>query len=216
MLGPLWPTAVGASRHLPWEALPEDAAFDEDDEQEPDASDARGASSDDPTFPSPERRKWIHPAELGRVMRSLTPAGRPPVTPAEAARRGAITAVAMLFVCIGVLLLFANPPKGTAPEPRRIEHEAWLGVVCEERTVAAPEHGPTVREVLPASPAARSFEVGDVIDTVDGVEVGTPVGLRRAIEAHRPGAIVVVRFWRHGALETVSVTLSVTTVNPGP
>ena len=85
-----------------------------------------------------------------------------------------------------------------------VEH-AYLGVSVTE---ADGSTGVEVAEVRSDSPAeAAGLEVGDVVVSVDGDEVGTPAELQAAIDDHDPGESVPLGIVRDGDSRDVTVRL---------
>ena len=177
-----------------------------------DGDDDLSGSSDDDAPPGgwipPEKRRWIHPAELNRVLRALRPATRGPVTPQEQARRGAITVVAMVCVGLGLVLLMTPPPK-EHPVALTASTQAvgWLGVRGADGPLTASLGGPVVEQVLRHSPAAAVLRHGDIILDVNATRTWTMTQLRSAIRQLHPGAAVELVVERDGQRQQVAVTL---------
>jgi putative serine protease PepD len=80
---------------------------------------------------------------------------------------------------------------------------AYLGVSLDATAPSA-----RIAEVRPATPAARAhLRAGDVVTAVDGRSVGTGDDLTRAIDSHRPGDTVTLKYERGGKEHTVDVKL---------
>ena len=65
--------------------------------------------------------------------------------------------------------------------------------------------GVIVAEVLASGPAAGLIEPGDIILTLDGAPVASPVAYYRQVGA-RLGEPIAITLWRRGAMRTVTVT----------
>jgi hypothetical protein len=65
-----------------------------------------------------------------------------------------------------------------------------------------------VGRVLPESPAARAgLEVGDIITSVDGAPVSSPMALARPIREAEDGATVTLEVWRDGKVQTLAAAI---------
>lgn len=118
---------------------------------------------------------------------------------------------------------FSIPIDRVASIAGRIEHGASSSTIeigsrgimgiGVENAKGPKHHGALVVTVVAGSPAAKAgFVAGDVVLRVNGVRVGSAIGLTRAMAHYRPGARVLVRYTtRTGALRSVSLVLV-----PGP
>jgi putative serine protease PepD len=85
----------------------------------------------------------------------------------------------------------------------KVEH-AYLGVSLDSNASAA-----RIAEVRPGTPAASAgLRAGDVALALDGTRVSTSDELSRAVDAHKPGDKVTLRYRRDGKEHTVEVTLA--------
>lgn len=68
--------------------------------------------------------------------------------------------------------------------------------------------GILVQDVTDGGPAQKAgVRAGDIIETMDGKDVGTISAFRSAVAAHSPGASLELRVWRNGSTRKMSVTL---------
>jgi PDZ domain-containing protein len=82
-------------------------------------------------------------------------------------------------------------------------------------TVRATPRGALVEAVATDAPAARELNSGDVIVGARGRTIRTPEQLRRSFDGVRPGADVVLRIRRSGAVKTVTVRTVASPSEPG-
>jgi S1-C subfamily serine protease len=96
------------------------------------------------------------------------------------------------------------------------EKRAWLGVTLGPVTPSAafefglPEdlEGALILAVVPDSPAAEAgLDVGDVVLSVDGDEVGDSDGLIDLLRRSDPGEVVELEVFRGGETDTIEVEL---------
>jgi putative serine protease PepD len=106
---------------------------------------------------------------------------------------------------------FAIPSSTTKSIVRQLidtgkaEH-AFLGIGLDDAARSA--GGAAVTQVRAGTPAKRAeLRVGDVITTLDGKTISSADELRAAINAHRPGDRVSLRYLRDGESHTVQVKL---------
>jgi putative serine protease PepD len=84
----------------------------------------------------------------------------------------------------------------------KVEH-AYLGISIDSTSPTA-----KVAEVKPSTPAANAgLKAGDVITTVDGTTIGSGDDLTRAIDSHKPGDTVTLKYRRGGSEHTVELKL---------
>lgn len=75
-------------------------------------------------------------------------------------------------------------------------------------------HGLVVTSVDPAGPAAGRIAAGDIVLSVNGHDASDARAMARLVAATPPGQSLEVRLLRHGAEQTVSVTVSAEQVDP--
>jgi putative serine protease PepD len=84
----------------------------------------------------------------------------------------------------------------------KVEH-AYLGISIDSTAPTA-----RVAEVKPSTPAAKAgLKAGDVIVAVDDTSIAAGDDLTRAIDAHKPGDTVTLKYRRGGSEHSVDVTL---------
>ena len=71
--------------------------------------------------------------------------------------------------------------------------------------VLAQRNGAEIAEIVAATPAVGKLEPGDVIVSVDGRRIRTPLDLRRLIRRHRPGETVRLGVRNANGLRTVTL-----------
>jgi hypothetical protein len=99
----------------------------------------------------------------------------------------------------------AGQPPPAAGEARSAGYGAWLGSVPDFTPV---ERGVKLSGVTPGSPAAAAgLRAGDVIVGIGTFDVADLQRMTNALQAHKPGDIVEVRFLRAGAAQSTKVTL---------
>ncbi len=93
----------------------------------------------------------------------------------------------------------------------------WLGVEVQrvpwvELRSGGPAPGALVSEVFSGTPAERSgIATGDIIRKVDGLAIGGPRDLARAVRAHWPGESVTVELSRADEVRAVTTNLAAIT-----
>jgi putative serine protease PepD len=81
---------------------------------------------------------------------------------------------------------------------------AYLGVSIDATASTA-----RIAEVKPATPAAKAgLKAGDVVTAVDGTSIASGDDLTRAIDSHKPGDTITVKYSRGGSEHSVDVTLA--------
>jgi putative serine protease PepD len=81
---------------------------------------------------------------------------------------------------------------------------AYLGVLLNEASSSA-----QVQSVRAGTPAAKAgLKSGDVVTEVDGTSISSGDDLTRAIDAHKPGDTVTVKYRRGGSEHTVDLKLA--------
>jgi putative serine protease PepD len=81
---------------------------------------------------------------------------------------------------------------------------AYLGVSIDATASTA-----RVAAVKPATPAARAgLKAGDVVTEVDGQSIASGDDLTRAIDSHKPGDSITLKYRRGGSEHTVDVKLA--------
>jgi putative serine protease PepD len=85
----------------------------------------------------------------------------------------------------------------------KAEH-AYLGISIDSTSPNA-----RIAEVKPSTPAAKAgLKAGDVITTVDGTTIASGDDLTRAIDSHKPGDTVTLKYRRGGSEHSVELTLA--------
>jgi len=90
----------------------------------------------------------------------------------------------------------------------------WLGINCQILTPALARHfsakgirGLLVTEIAPGSPAAKSHLMpGDILTTLAGIPVSSPVDLQAALNQYLPGDTVSLSIYRNGRNITLPLT----------
>jgi putative serine protease PepD len=84
----------------------------------------------------------------------------------------------------------------------KAEH-AYLGISIDSTSPTA-----KIAEVKPSTPAATAgLKAGDVITAVDGTTIASGDDLTRAIDSHKPGDTVTLKYRRGGSEHSVELTL---------
>ena len=84
----------------------------------------------------------------------------------------------------------------------KAEH-AYLGISIDANATRA-----RIAEVRPSTPAQRAgLKAGDVVTAVDGNTIASGDDLTRAIDSHKPGDAITVKYRRSGSEHTVQLTL---------
>jgi len=81
---------------------------------------------------------------------------------------------------------------------------AYLGVAIDATASTA-----KIASVKAATPAAQAgLKAGDVVTAVDGTSIGSGDDLTRAIDSHKPGDTITLKYRRGGSEHTVDVKLA--------
>jgi putative serine protease PepD len=81
---------------------------------------------------------------------------------------------------------------------------AYLGVSIDATASTA-----RIAEVKPGTPAAKAgLKAGDVVTAVDGTSIASGDDLTRAIDSHKPGDTLTLKYSRGGSEHSVDVTLA--------
>jgi serine protease Do len=111
----------------------------------------------------------------------------------------------------GGLAVSQDTIRGALPQLRQGAKvdRAWIGIAGPDRPPTT-DQGATIREVLPASPAASAgLRPGDTVVDVAGTAVHTWVDLLTAVGQHQPGQTVRLVVLREGSRVEVTLTLGV-------
>jgi S1-C subfamily serine protease len=115
-----------------------------------------------------------------------------------AVRFGRAAAACVLFAALGSGLAFAQPRAETTKPPADAQGQPG----------PAAEQGILVSSVEPGSPAEKAgIARGDIILSVQGTDVSTPMDLERAMASHTEGDTLSVKLKHGDAQKTVSLTL---------
>jgi S1-C subfamily serine protease len=103
-------------------------------------------------------------------------------------------------------IAWVEPP---APPPGQAQAGGFRTRFGSQPDYSYPGPGLRLAGTSPNSPAERAGLLpGDVVMTLDEVRVDSVYDLMYALNAHKPGDVVPVRFERDGAEQEVRVTLA--------